>query len=445
MRSLSPTNWEYIKLSALRGSKRNGFDPRLYPDEPFELYSVPSFEGRQPEILSGGEIGSAKQRVTPGQVLLCKINPRINRVWVVGDRTPSPKIASTEWVVLDPGAMFEPRFLQLYLTQSSVRDYLAMNVSGVGGSLMRARTEAIDRISVPVPPLYEQRRIVEAIETQLTRLDAAVAALKRAQANLKRYRASVLKAAVEGRLVPTEAELARQEARPTRLINDGSATEAALMQRWTSLTGLEVPDSWILTTLGELAVRITSGSRGWAQYYSESGPIFIRAQDIKTDALVLDEAAHVTLPAGAEGTRTRVRDGDILVTITGANVTKSALVTIAPDESYVSQHVGLVSLAEPQLSRWVHIWLIAPLHGRRLLELAAYGAGKPGLNLENLRELLVPLPPFSAQEHLLSELRELLSATDVQERFVSDSLSRSNRLRQSILAQAFAGQLELVP
>lgn len=68
-------------------------------------------------------------------------------------------------------------------------------------------------IRLPLAPLNEQRRIVDAIETQFTRLDAAVAALKRAQANLKRYRASVLKAACEGRLVPTEAELARIQGR----------------------------------------------------------------------------------------------------------------------------------------------------------------------------------------------------------------------------------------
>jgi len=62
-------------------------------------------------------------------------------------------------------------------------------------------------------PLNEQRRIVAEIETQFTRLDASVAALKRSRANLKRYRAAVLKAACEGRLVPTEAELAREEGR----------------------------------------------------------------------------------------------------------------------------------------------------------------------------------------------------------------------------------------
>src|SRR5205823_4595992 len=67
--------------------------------------------------------------------------------------------------------------------------------------------------AMKLPPRSEQSRIVAEIEKQFTRLDAAVAALKRVQANLKRYRAAVLKSACEGRLVPTEAELARRERR----------------------------------------------------------------------------------------------------------------------------------------------------------------------------------------------------------------------------------------
>ena len=71
----------------------------------------------------------------------------------------------------------------------------------------------LEGVTVPLPPLPEQHRIVEAIEYYLTRLDDAIATLERVHRNLKRYRASVLKAAVEGRLVPTETELARQDNR----------------------------------------------------------------------------------------------------------------------------------------------------------------------------------------------------------------------------------------
>ena len=85
-------------------------------------------------------------------------------------------------------------------------------MAGTAGQL-RVPAARLSEASVPLPPLTEQHRIVAEVETQFTRLDASVAALRRAQANLKRYRASVLKAACEGRRIPTEAELARSEGR----------------------------------------------------------------------------------------------------------------------------------------------------------------------------------------------------------------------------------------
>ncbi len=78
--------------------------------------------------------------------------------------------------------------------------------SAITGDVLRGQ-------QIPLAPVPEQDRIVDAIETQFTRLDAAIAALERARANLERYRSSVLQAACEGRLVPTEAELARREGR----------------------------------------------------------------------------------------------------------------------------------------------------------------------------------------------------------------------------------------
>jgi type I restriction enzyme S subunit len=87
-----------------------------------------------------------------------------------------------------------------------------MKMKGAAGQL-RVPPEFLEGLNFPLPPAHEQGRIVAEIEKQLTRLEAGVGALKRVQANLKRYRAAVLKAAVEGRLVPTEAELARREGR----------------------------------------------------------------------------------------------------------------------------------------------------------------------------------------------------------------------------------------
>jgi type I restriction enzyme S subunit len=119
-------------------------------------------------------------------VLLCKINPRINRSWVVGSFSPHPKIASTEWIIFPPNEAIESKYLNYFLKQNQIRDFLAANTSGVGGSLMRVRPATIKDYAFPVAPLNEQKRIVAEIEKQFSRLDEAVNGLKRVKANLKR-------------------------------------------------------------------------------------------------------------------------------------------------------------------------------------------------------------------------------------------------------------------
>lgn len=197
--------WIEIPLGDLEPGRSERVDPRKTPGELFDIYSVPAFPGGHPETLRGSAIGSSKQRVEPGTILLCGINPRINRVWVVGEKGRNRQIASTEWIAFSPTPGVSGKYLSYFLQQDRIRDFLARNASGVGGSLMRVKGRNCSEIGLPLAPIREQKRIVAEIEKQFTRLDAAVAALKRVQANLKRYRASVLKAACEGRLVPIRA------------------------------------------------------------------------------------------------------------------------------------------------------------------------------------------------------------------------------------------------
>jgi type I restriction enzyme S subunit len=255
-------------------------------------------------------------------------------------------------------------------------------------------------IEVALPPLPQQRRIVEAIELQLGRLDAAVARLQGAKARLKRYKQAVLKAAVD------EADVENEE------------------------------------TLGTLSELVTSGSRGWADYYADSGDIFIRAQNLKYDVLDLSDIAYVQLPAKVDGLRTQVMKHDILITITGANVTKTALVEHDLDgRAFVNQHVALVRLKDPTLAPFVYRWLISPAHGRGILEKLAYGAGKPGLNLSNIRDLSIPLPSVADQEAAVERLNEIDAVNNELETTLDAQLQQAVRLRQAVLKRAFEGRL----
>jgi type I restriction enzyme S subunit len=267
-------------------------------------------------------------------------------------------------------------------------------------------------IQVLLPPTNEQHRIIAKIEALFSELDNGIESLKTAREQLKIFRQTLLKHAFEGKLT-------------SQFHEDGS----------------KVKNNWKERTLGSLLCFITSGSRGWAQYYSNTGDTFIRAQNLKYDNLDLSEKAFVSLPDRAEGLRTRIQLGDLLITITGANVTKSALVEKDIGVAYVSQHVALCRPVQEIIPKYLYWFIVAEAAGRKQLGEAAYGAGKPGLNLENIRSLVVPLPSYLEQKAIVELIEEKLSVVEQLDQTLATALQQAEVLRQSILKKAFSGQL----
>ncbi|MCI0714270.1 MAG: restriction endonuclease, partial [Chloroflexi bacterium] len=145
-----PEHWIVMTLGELLTGRGQSLNPSAFPDTMFELYSVPSFDENHPEIISGSEIGSNKQYVEEGMVLLCKINPRINRVWVVGNFSEHEKIASTEWITFPQISGVVPKYLAYYMSQDSFAGFLSLNASGVGGSLMRVKPSTVTSYPFPL-------------------------------------------------------------------------------------------------------------------------------------------------------------------------------------------------------------------------------------------------------------------------------------------------------
>jgi type I restriction enzyme S subunit len=158
-----------------------------------------------------------KKGYTPfqdGDVLFAKITPCMeNGKYALASNLHDGRAAgSTEFHVFRPKSELDSKYLLFFLFSPDVRREAKRNMRGAAGQL-RVPPIFFETLQIPLPPLEEQKRVVAEIEKQFTRLDAGLASLKQVQLALKRYRASVLKAACEGRLVPTEAELALKENR----------------------------------------------------------------------------------------------------------------------------------------------------------------------------------------------------------------------------------------
>lgn len=157
-------NWPVIKLRDLQQKKRGSLDPSKNSNEIFTLYSIPAYDMGEPQILRGSEIGSSKQLVSNGDVLISKIVPHIRRAWVVDDSYGNRQIASGEWIVFNSEKILPVFFRQFLLSDVFHRKFMT-TVAGVGGSLLRAQPRLVADFNFSLPPLAEQQRIAALLDT----------------------------------------------------------------------------------------------------------------------------------------------------------------------------------------------------------------------------------------------------------------------------------------
>lgn len=155
---------QYTKIKEINEYVTESINPMKTPDEVFEMYSVPIYDIGHPEYLRGDKIGSNKMLVRKNDVLLCKINPRINRVWVVQDESEYKNIASSEWIVVR-NSDYNPEFLAWYFRNPKFKKLMMSEVTGIGGSLTRAQPKAVAEYPVPVMKRQEQDKIVKVLNT----------------------------------------------------------------------------------------------------------------------------------------------------------------------------------------------------------------------------------------------------------------------------------------
>jgi len=307
-----------------------------------------------------------------------------------------------------------------------------------------------------IPPIAEQRRIVAEIEKQFTRLDAGVEGLKRVQANLKRYRASVLKAACDGKLVPTEAELGNDFETGEQLLkrilierrnaHEEQQATAPRKKKYNEPATpdtnnlLNLPAGWSWVALGQLAWSVKDGPHYSPKYTSDGVP-FISGGNIRPSGVDFETAKMISPELHAElSKRCKPEVGDILYTKGGT--TGIARVNTYTEEFNVWVHVAVLKLVDSVHRFYIQHTLNSPLCYAQSQKFT-HGVGNQDLGLTRMIHIVLPLPPLAEQKRIVEEVERRLSVIDEMEATVASNLKRATRLRQSILQKAHDG--ELVP
>lgn len=354
--------------------------------------------------------------------------------------------------------LLAPTFLRYYLQSPRAFRVLTGNLTGT--AIRRIVLRRVKQLPIVVAPVPEQHRIVSAIEGHFSRLDEAVALLERVQRNLKRYRASVLKAAVEGRLVPTDAALARAEGRtyePASVLLERISEERR--RRWEANGGRgnckepaapeatdlpELPEGWCWTTVESLYWDAGYGTSQKCAYDAD-GPAVLRIPNVQSQSLNLDDIKYA-MSANGLPSDGAVKPGDFLFIRTNGSralIGRGAVVTEPlPREHYFASYLIRLRLVDlGVLPRWVgRLWHTTILRDQILRD-AASSAGQYNVSLGAARTYAIPLPPMAEQGRILAEVEMRWSVADAVETTLVSNVARCARLRQSILKWAFDGRL----
>jgi type I restriction enzyme S subunit len=387
----------------------------------------------------------AKQRLQPGDVLVSMTRPNLNAVAIVSPDLEGA-VGSTGFHVLRAVEGIESRWL-LYAVQT--HDFVETMSSLVQGALYPAvRPKDIRAFGIEAPPLDEQRLIVAEIEKQFSRLDEAVANLKRVKANLKRYKASVLKAAVEGELT---AEWRKQHpnVEPAsklleRILAEREKAFAARNRKYKAAIMLEnslsaLPDKWSWASWDQLTVWITYGFTRPMPHVEHGIPI-VTAKHVLDGRIDIEATERTTASAfKALSQKDKPIKGDILITKDGT-IGRSALVDC--DTNFcINQSVAVAWFCSEKFNRRFLRLIIESPFTQRLIWAKARGVAIQHLSITDFARMPLPFPPLLEQEEIVAEVERRLSVIEELEASVEANLTRADRLRQSILSQAFSGRL----
>jgi type I restriction enzyme S subunit len=378
--------WESVKLGEV-ATFVNGyaFKPSDWSTEGLEIIRIQNLTRSTSESNYYSGSIPEKYKITKGDILISWSATLDIFIWDGNDAWLNQHIFK---VVFDKIEIDKNYFIY------AIKNILDDMRKQVHGATMQHITKGkFDNLLIPLPPLATQQRIAAI-------LDAADALRRKDQELLRKY-----------------DELA--QAIFIDMFGDPVKNEKG----------------WEVKTIGESIDFITSGSRGWAQYYSETGDLFLRINNVGHNEIKLTDLIYVKAPNNAEAKRTLVEEGDVLLSIT-ADLGRTCVIPAELPRAYINQHLAILRLKKQFEPNYVS-QVFATEYGKNQFKKLNKGGVKAGLNFDDIKSLEFINPPLELQKRYSLALTQLKN----QEKKVVLGFEKNNHLFHSLLHQAFNGEL----
>ena len=293
--------------------------------------------------------------------------------------------------------------------------------TGIIDSRLRLYPDKFGTIFYILPPIEEQRAIATFLDRETARIDNLIAEKQTFIKLLKEKRQALI----------------------SHLVTKGLDPNVKMKDSGIEWIG-EVPEGWYLARVKQVSSFITSGPRGWSDFIDENGnSVFLQSGDLNNNlGLELKKAKRVSPPEGAEGVRTRLLNGDVVVCITGANTGRVAIAEDIDETVYINQHLSLIRPKPKTLRSKFLAYFLSSDAGSKYYAVTQYGL-KEGLSLKNVAETPLAFPTLEEQEKIERRLdSDLRKSTELLES-VMQSIEFLREHRTALISAAVTGKIDV--
>lgn len=453
-----PAGWAWTSFGDVLEEVKK-VNPKEKPENGFVYVDIESIDNRlmritNPKHYKGADAPSrARQLIKSNDILFSTVRTYLKNIAMVSDDYDG-QIASTGFCVIRPIDPISKK-LAFYLVQTD--EFVnSLSTTQRGTSYPAVRNSDIYEQVIPLPPPNEQHRMVAKIEEMFTNLDAGVEALKKVQAQIKRYRQAVLKYAFEGKLTAEWREVHKDNLEPASVLLERIREERKkkLGGKYKELPALdtsdlpELPDGWAWGRFADIGAyqknAIVDGPFGsnlkTSDYIDDASgvPVLtIRNIDIGYEE---DQVRYISHDKYEQLKRSEVKGGDILVAKIGASYGKSGIYPEYCSTAIIPANLLKITVNPLLPLNYVALFLKTRFL-KQCLDSIVKSTAQPAFNVSKFRELPIPIAPLDEQTTIVDEIERRLSIADEVEMVIERSMRQSERLRQSILKRAFEGKL----
>jgi len=325
-----------------------------------------------------------------GEILLARLGDPLAKACIFPG-FDYPCITAVDVTIIRPGSEVEPRFLLQYLNSQFFKEQV--NRVASGATRKRISRKNLENLQIPLPPLSEQKRIVEKIEKLFAKIDEA-----------ERLRAESL--AASAALLPSALHQVFSRAKKGKLIK-----------------------------LGEV-IKLQGGYAFKSRDYQKLGVPIVRIQNLQNENVDLSDAPCISLNHKKELQEYLLEENDILIAMSGATTGKIAIVKKKDLPALLNQRVGRFRIRDhSKISNDFLFWVVRIIQ-QKIFE-SAYGAAQPNISGKDIEKFQIPLPPLSEQKKIVAYLDALSQKSQELQKLQQQTAADFSALRQSILAQAF--------